>query len=119
MTDGEVTDLRSYGRDDLAINDLATRCNPNTDSRFAGSCKIEHELNVQQIAGQRKSTAKSKAAKKRIADRRAAGLPVGRPPSSGMGIKNAIDRAQVQEKLISEGKMKRDPQRPPREDEIE
>lgn len=119
MQNGEVTDLRSYGRNDLATQDLATRCNPEHDILFAGSCMIEHDVKVQQIAGQRKSRKKSSAAKKRMKKLKKEGKPHGRPITTGEGLRDPVHRAQVKEKLYSEGKLARPQQREPNEFELE
>lgn len=119
MQDGDVIDLRHYGRDDLAREDLVSQCNPEHDSRFAGSCMIESDIFVAKIAGQRKSTAKSKAASKRNRKRAKEGKHTGRPIVSGDGIKDPVRRAQVKEKLYSEGKLERPPQPEPKADELD
>ena len=84
--DGEVKDIRNYGRDDLARQDLEQRCNVEIDSRYSGSCFVTHNVDVAKVNGQR-------VTKKKAAASKANGSKGGRPITTGRGIRNPEKRA--------------------------
>jgi hypothetical protein len=83
---GEVRDVRHYGRDELAKKDLTERCNDSIDNLFTGSCMVKSDISLPKINGQR-------ITKKKAAASRNNGKKGGRPVTTGKGIRDPEKRA--------------------------